>query len=98
MAVDHVAGIRFGRRDREVEFRLVEGIDAIERLSLLDVVADLLEHLMPAPLSMGAPAMRARRFKLQAVDAGDRAVGGAAMSKVGVAEIGCGRSKGLARR
>ena len=42
---DNIAGIQFGGGEREIKLRLLEGVDAIERLAFLDAVADLLEDL-----------------------------------------------------
>ena len=42
-AIDHVAGICFCRGRSKIELCGIEGVHAIERLSLLDAVADFLE-------------------------------------------------------
>ena len=73
---DGVAAVAPGGGDSKIEFRLVEGVDSIERLALLDAIADLLNSLMPAPLSIGAPAVRARRFNCRQSMLGNDAVAG----------------------
>src|SRR6476469_6874859 len=42
--IDGVPGVGSGSSRREIVFRLVESVDAVERLALLDPVADLLEQ------------------------------------------------------
>ena len=48
---------------RKIVFRVIEGIDAIERLALLDAITDLLEDLDARALVDSAPAVRARRLR-----------------------------------
>ena len=58
LPVDQIAGVGFRGGHRKIEFRLIEGIDAIERLAFLDAITDLLED----PDAGALVDRRARRF------------------------------------
>ena len=62
------------RRHRQIVFRLVKCEDAIERLALLDAIADLLEDLDARSL-VDRGARRSREpIQSQAIDAGNHAI------------------------
>ena len=71
---DDVAGVGLGAGERQIEFRLVEGIDAVERLALLDPIADLLEHLDAGALVDRRAGGAREPVEPQAVDRLDHAV------------------------
>ena len=60
--IDGVAGICFCRGRGKIQLGGIARVHAIKWFSLFDLITDLLEQPDPCTLSMGAPAVRARRF------------------------------------
>src|SRR5436190_22374556 len=71
---DGVTAIRLCGGRGQIEFRLIIGMDSIERLALLDPVADLAEQSDAGALVEWRPCGAGEAVQLEAVDLGDRAV------------------------
>src|SRR3974390_1105598 len=71
---DNISSIDLGSRDREIEFRLVERVNPIERLAFLDAVADLLEDLDAGALVDRRAGDARQAVETQTVDCLDHAV------------------------
>ena len=74
VAIDHIARVKPGGSHCEIILRLVERIDAIERLSLLDTITNLLEDLDACALVDRCTRRTREAIELQTIDAGDHAV------------------------
>ena len=69
-----IAAVAPGGGDGQIQFRLVVGMDSVERLTLLDPIADLAEQLDAGALvDRGARGSR-QPIQLQAIDLGNDAV------------------------
>ncbi len=95
MIVDGVSGVGGGRTDREIAFRLVECVNAIERLALLDVVADLLEQPDAGTLVERSASGTCQPVQPQAIDRGDHALMRGLHVKTEMSELGAAIRRAL---
>src|SRR5690349_2809219 len=77
IAVDLITSVHLGSPNRELVFRWLERVNAIDRFALLDAVADLLEDPNSGALVDRCAGHSSQAVEAQAIDAGhDAVVGG----------------------
>ena len=95
---DGVAGSCSCRGRGKIEFGLVIGVNSIERLALLDAIADLAEQFDAGTLVDRRAGGPRQAVQLQAVDLGNRAVIWRRRRRRSACRRRCGRPRGLAHR
>ena len=98
LPVDQIAWIGLRSGHRKIKFRVIERIDAIERLALLDAITDLLEHLDARALVDRRAGGSRQAIEAQAIDAGDDAIVRCASRRLSECQDRFDRSKAPARR